>query len=720
MPKFLRALDARGLAIAAALMLSSALTPAAQAQFTFQEYPLAAGSTPFGITLGPDGALWFTQQGNNRIGRITQAGVITSFLITTASSGPQGITSGPDGNLWFTENTANKIGKITTAGVVTEFPLPTVGSGPAGITLGPDGNLWFTQQTGNRIGRITTAGAIIQIVVPTLSSQPEGITSGPDGALWFTEMQGNKIGRITTAGTITNEFPLPAGITRPHRIVTGPDGNLWITAAGADRILRMTTAGVFTPFTIPTPFNEPIGITAGFDGALWFTEWGERKIGRITTTGTITEQLLPNMGSQPQEITQGPDGALWFTELNGNRIGTIRPSCTDAFAGATALWGTRGSITATNVGATGEAGEPNHAGNSTPLNSLWCKWTAPSPGAVTFDTTGSRIDTTLGVYTGAAVNALTAVVSNDNAPAPHARVTFSAVAGTTYFIAIDGAAGATGEMLLTWNQNPSTSPLLSAVLPYARSGLLNAPVTAFGAMINTGGGVASSCAPALPPGFPASFLYQTTSPANVLVGSPSTPVNIAAGATQNFVFGLTPSLQINAAEIPVIFACTSATATSTVGLNSFITSAGTAATPDMVAIGVTPSNDGIVDIPGNTGTGLFAAAVVNIGAAGAITATADDGGRSLPVVLTLCETNASGVCINPATPSTSVSFTSALNQISTFTILALGTGNVPFDPANNRLFLRFKTADGITRGATNVAVRTSVPDAAVAQQAASR
>jgi virginiamycin B lyase len=68
------------------------------------------------------------------------------------SSSPWGITAGPDGNLWFTEHSGNKIGRITPAGVITEFPIPTRRSGPFGITAGPDGNLWFTETNGNKIG----------------------------------------------------------------------------------------------------------------------------------------------------------------------------------------------------------------------------------------------------------------------------------------------------------------------------------------------------------------------------------------------------------------------------------------------------------------------------------------------------------------------------------------------------------------------------------------
>jgi hypothetical protein len=61
------------------------------------------------------------------------------------------ITAGPDGNLWFTTGFDQKIGRITTAGVITLFPLPQVGT-PMDITTGSDGALWFTEFAGNRLG----------------------------------------------------------------------------------------------------------------------------------------------------------------------------------------------------------------------------------------------------------------------------------------------------------------------------------------------------------------------------------------------------------------------------------------------------------------------------------------------------------------------------------------------------------------------------------------
>jgi sugar lactone lactonase YvrE len=97
------------------------------------------------------------------IGRITTAGVITSFAIPAVYENPTSITTGPDGNLWFTEPGALdeggwSIGRITTAGVITEFIIPPAGlSVPWGIAAGPDGNLWFTDERDNKIEQIVLA-----------------------------------------------------------------------------------------------------------------------------------------------------------------------------------------------------------------------------------------------------------------------------------------------------------------------------------------------------------------------------------------------------------------------------------------------------------------------------------------------------------------------------------------------------------------------------------
>jgi virginiamycin B lyase len=303
------------------------------------EFPTpTANSSPWGITAGPDGALWFTELAAGQIGRITTAGTINEFQ--TMSGHPAGITTGPDGALWFADSGNNKIGTSTIhGGLINEFPIPTANSLPSTITAGADGALWFIEsgsQAGSqddvfKIGRITTGGLITEYTIPTVASYPEGITAGPDGALWFTELGDSlvlppvpgKIGRITTAGVIT-EYPISTSNSGPFAITTGPDGALWFTESGGNKIGRITTAGVITDeFPIPTANSDPRGITVGADGALWFTEGEASQIGRITTAGAIIEFPTPTTGSFPLLIAAGPDGAIWFTEECASNIGRL-------------------------------------------------------------------------------------------------------------------------------------------------------------------------------------------------------------------------------------------------------------------------------------------------------------------------------------------------------------------------------------------------------------
>ena len=170
------------------------LTPAGE--FTFFTIP-TPGANPHGITVGPDGALWFTEFNGNQIGRIDPSAkrpTITEFGPVTGS--PDRITAGPDGNLWFTEPFPfdNRIGRITPAGVVTEFPVPDR-SEPRDIVAGPDGNLWFTEFAAEQLSQITPDGVITP--VQRVRGGPWGIGRGQDGAIWLTQIAGNRVARFT-------------------------------------------------------------------------------------------------------------------------------------------------------------------------------------------------------------------------------------------------------------------------------------------------------------------------------------------------------------------------------------------------------------------------------------------------------------------------------------------------------------------------------------------
>jgi subtilisin family serine protease len=127
----------------------------------------------------------------------------------------------------------------------------------------------------------------------------------------------------------------------------------------------------------------------------------------------------------------------------------------DNFVDRTLLSGNAGRVTGSNNGTTGESDEPNHAGVSDPIQSIWFEWQASATGTVAIDTFGSDFDTTLAVYRGNQVSALTAVASNDDAGGGvQSAVSFSVSSGVQYMIAVDGLGNRTGLVALNYVFSP--------------------------------------------------------------------------------------------------------------------------------------------------------------------------------------------------------------------------------------------------------------------------
>ena len=513
-------------------------------------------------------------------------------------------------------------------------------------------------------------------------------------------------GLLTNAGSFS--YSIRASDTSlTAQIATRPtSGN--ITKAGTTITLTSSASPGSHGDTITLTANVTSQSGGSISGTVTFHD-GPAVLGTGSLAGGVASYGTSSLAAGGHSLTASYDGgANYAASTSSPLLQTVVQSCADAFASATAIAGVTGTAVGSTAAATAESGEPAHAG-APASHSVWCAWTAPASGTVSLDTSGSLFDTTLAVYTGDAPGSLTLIAQNDNiAPnISHSRLGFAAIAGTTYRIVVDGRDGASGSYLLNWTQTPSTPTLVAAVLPTSRSVLTGTPATAFSTVINGGSASATGCGITLPPGFPATFAFQTTNATdNMPSGNVDAPVDIAPGAAQTFVTTVTPTVDLAAADIALVFGCANTQPVRSVtALNTFSLSAAATATPDLVAIGATPSQDGVLRIPAGS-YGALAAAAINIGAAGDITARLDDNGADLPLAVTLCRTDpTTGACLTA--PAASVTATLATGEIATYTAFVRATGAVALAPADSRMILRFITPDGVTRGATSVAVMTT-------------
>ena len=263
---------------------------------------------------------------------VGRAVAVQTFPVPSPASDLQQIVAGPDGALWFTEQGANNVGRITTAGQITEYPIPNnasglADSGPTGI-VSSGGGLWFLTDIGESTYRMATDGTF----TPVYSNQlyPAAKLAPSDtGGVWLLQsfgdgnpQDGQALVRVDPNGMATD---YPASHTNHlDSIAEAPDGSVWFNNGGS-YLYRMTDAGaqVSSLLSLPAP-NEVSSIAFAPDGTLWFTDYAPNALTGDGCCGGVDE-LAGGMshrtpigvqqvveGLEPDSLTVGPDGALWF------------------------------------------------------------------------------------------------------------------------------------------------------------------------------------------------------------------------------------------------------------------------------------------------------------------------------------------------------------------------------------------------------------------------
>lgn len=328
-----------------------------------------AGSTPAGpsfVSFTNDGELWFSQESNAQVGRLTISGTQSYPVNQTGPTqpAPTGMLVGTDGNIWFAEYNGSAIAKFDPCShTVTRYPTNVGGSTPWGLIQGPDGAMWFVDPGANKIGRIDYAGNVQEFPVGSQYGSnpiPAYITAGPDGNLWFTEYGIGAIGVFSPSShTLLREYSSddpgnPIG-PHPNDIIVGPDNNIWWVNSGLSKLDSISPAAPasqnpteYTLFSSGTHFIA--NLAKGSDGNLWMSDSYGALVVSYSTSGQnvatydmnslglprsgfgcgpgqngCTPSTLVSNSPYPYGLSSGPDGRMYVALYNANAVVAIKP-----------------------------------------------------------------------------------------------------------------------------------------------------------------------------------------------------------------------------------------------------------------------------------------------------------------------------------------------------------------------------------------------------------
>lgn len=272
------------------------------------------GSRPHDPLAARDGALWYTGQMANVLGRVDpMTGKVREYKLKTAHSGPHGLKEDADGNIWYTGNTASLVGKLNPkTGEVTEYKTPEPGD-PHTLLFDKSGILWFTMQNANRIGRLDPkTGEIKLLTPPTPKSRPYGMAFDPKGTLFVVQFGTNSIAAVDTATMQIKEYKLPDPGARPRRVATTSDGMVWYTDYQRGYLGRLDPAsGQVKEWPSPSgPKSAPYGISTIKD-VVWYSE-SEAKPNTVVRFDPKTEKFqtwaIPGGGNIVRNTDVTKDG----------------------------------------------------------------------------------------------------------------------------------------------------------------------------------------------------------------------------------------------------------------------------------------------------------------------------------------------------------------------------------------------------------------------------
>ncbi len=223
----------------------------------------------------PDGSVWLTEQGSDKLGRLDpQTKQIAEYQDTVGK---------------HTVRIDPKTGMVWSTGALTVFDPKTekfnhIPEVPTcyGIALDQAGNAWFTELTPNgKVGMVDAKTLkVTKYTLPTQNGRPRRIQVDDKGIVWFAEFDAGKIGRLDPKTGAITEFQLPGPQATPYALGIDRDGMVWYSSEYMDVIGRLDPeTGKVVEYPYPRAENSMRDFFMDAQGRMWFGSPVNDKVG---------------------------------------------------------------------------------------------------------------------------------------------------------------------------------------------------------------------------------------------------------------------------------------------------------------------------------------------------------------------------------------------------------------------------------------------------------
>ena len=271
------------------LLAFLSIASTASAELVPQETTLNPNGAAYEINAGPQGLLWISENYAEEIWALDPTS--GAYTIYQGAGAVSDARRAPDGKVWWIDQDNDRLGRLSPDSAdVSLWDIPAATS-PFGTAIDANGHVWVTEVFQPRVYRFSVAaGQLCTYTIGPSGASDYVLAAGGD--IWLGDWVNDSIHRLHPGSGSLTSWTLP-GNARPEGLALDGHGHFWWADPDLGHLARLEP-GLDRLTTYPLPHGAaPEMLTVSGD-RIWYTEDFEGALGRLDPSlATGISQTLP-------------------------------------------------------------------------------------------------------------------------------------------------------------------------------------------------------------------------------------------------------------------------------------------------------------------------------------------------------------------------------------------------------------------------------------------